>query len=118
MFYLVLVIILIVKSFQWKEAAGPFKWKDCIFKSCLGLYFTFLKIFDNVIPVSFAVPPNIKGEELNATVMLGGPVMLHCQGDAIPPPTLSWRKDGRPLFGKPGLTVSTDGSVLKVGLDT
>ncbi|XP_022603168.1 hemicentin-1 [Seriola dumerili] len=60
------------------------------------------------------VPPNIKGEEVNATVMLGRPVELHCQSDAIPPPTLSWRKDGRPLFRKPGLTVSTDGSLLKV----
>ncbi|XP_041648005.1 hemicentin-1 [Cheilinus undulatus] len=60
------------------------------------------------------VPPNIKGEEVNATVMLGRPVELHCQSDAIPPPTLSWRKDGRPLFRKPGLTVSADGSVLKL----
>ncbi|XP_031715320.1 hemicentin-1 isoform X1 [Anarrhichthys ocellatus] len=60
------------------------------------------------------VPPNIKGEEVNATVMFGRPVELHCQSDAIPPPTLSWRKDGRPLFRKPGLTVSADGSVLKV----
>ncbi|XP_042370765.1 hemicentin-1 [Plectropomus leopardus] len=60
------------------------------------------------------VPPNIKGEEVNATVMLGRPVELHCQSDAVPPPTLSWRKDGRPLFRKPGLTVSADGSVLKV----
>ncbi|CAJ1060969.1 hemicentin-1 [Xyrichtys novacula] len=60
------------------------------------------------------VPPNIKGEEVNATVMLGRPVELHCQSDAIPPPTLSWRKDGRPLFRKLGLTVSADGSVLKV----
>ncbi|XP_045905935.1 hemicentin-1 [Micropterus dolomieu] len=60
------------------------------------------------------VPPNIMGEEVNATVMLGRPVELHCQSDAIPPPTLSWRKDGRPLFRKPGLTVSADGSVLKV----
>ncbi|XP_028442534.1 hemicentin-1 isoform X1 [Perca flavescens] len=60
------------------------------------------------------VPPNIKGEEVNATVMLGRPVELHCQSDAIPPPTLAWRKDGRPLFRKPGLTVSADGSLLKV----
>ncbi|XP_061594740.1 hemicentin-1 [Cololabis saira] len=60
------------------------------------------------------VPPNIKGEEVNATVMLGRPVELLCQSDAIPPPRLSWRKDGRPLFKKPGLTVSTDGSFLKV----
>ncbi|XP_040895666.1 hemicentin-1 [Toxotes jaculatrix] len=60
------------------------------------------------------VPPNIKGEEVNATVMLGRPVELRCQSDAIPPPSLSWRKDGRPLFRKPGLTVSVDGSLLKV----
>ncbi|XP_034438633.1 hemicentin-1 isoform X1 [Hippoglossus hippoglossus] len=60
------------------------------------------------------VPPNIKGEEVNATVMLGRPVELQCQSDAIPPPTLSWRKDGRPLFRKPGLTVLSDGSLLKV----
>nr|XP_054608122.1 hemicentin-1 isoform X2 [Nothobranchius furzeri] len=60
------------------------------------------------------VPPNIKGEEVNATVMLGNPVELLCQSDAVPPPTLSWYKDGRPLFRKPGLTVSSDGSSLKV----
>ncbi|XP_068599564.1 hemicentin-1 [Brachionichthys hirsutus] len=60
------------------------------------------------------VPPNIKGEEVNATVMLGGPVELLCQSDAVPPPVLSWRKDGRPLFRKPGLSVSVDGSVLKI----
>lgn len=67
--------------------------------------------------MSVTVPPNIMGEEVNATVMLGRPVELHCQSDAIPPPTLSWRKDGRPLFRKPGLTVSADGSVLKVQLE-
>uniref|UniRef100_A0A3Q3K3Y4 Hemicentin 1 n=1 Tax=Monopterus albus TaxID=43700 RepID=A0A3Q3K3Y4_MONAL len=60
------------------------------------------------------VPPNIRGDEMNATVMLGRPVELHCQSDAIPPPTLTWRKDGRQLFRKPGLTVSMNGSLLKV----
>lgn len=66
--------------------------------------------------MSDSVPPNIKGEEVNATVMLGLLVELHCQSDAVPPPTLSWRKDGRPLFRKPGLTVSADGSLIKVEL--
>ncbi|KAG5850585.1 hypothetical protein ANANG_G00084020 [Anguilla anguilla] len=60
------------------------------------------------------VPPNIMGEEMNVTVLMGRPVELRCQSDAIPPPTLSWRKDGRPLFRKPGLTVSGDGSTLKI----
>lgn len=54
------------------------------------------------------------GEEVNNTVLMGQSVQLHCQSDAIPPPALSWRKDGRPLYRKPGLSVSEDGSFLKV----
>ncbi|XP_047673954.1 hemicentin-1 isoform X2 [Tachysurus fulvidraco] len=60
------------------------------------------------------VPPNIMGEEVNSTVLIGRSVELRCQSDAIPPPTLSWRKDGRPLYRKPGLSLSEDGSVLKI----
>ncbi|XP_049335709.1 hemicentin-1 isoform X1 [Astyanax mexicanus] len=60
------------------------------------------------------VPPNIMGEEVNSTVLIGRLVELHCQSDAIPPPTLSWRKDGRPLYRKPGLTVSEDGTMLRI----
>ncbi|XP_031431207.1 LOW QUALITY PROTEIN: hemicentin-1 [Clupea harengus] len=60
------------------------------------------------------VPPNIMGEEVNATVLMGRPVELRCQSDAIPPPTLTWRKDGRPLYRRPGTTVSEDGSLLKI----
>ncbi|XP_048833472.1 hemicentin-1 isoform X1 [Brienomyrus brachyistius] len=60
------------------------------------------------------VPPNIMGEEMNVTVLMGQPAELLCQSDAIPPPTLSWRKDRRPLFRKPGLRVSEDGSMLKI----
>lgn len=61
-----------------------------------------------------SVPPNIMGEEVNNTVLMGQSVQLHCQSDAIPPPALSWRKDGRPLYRKPGLSLSEDGSFLKV----
>jgi len=61
-----------------------------------------------------SVPPNIMGEEVNKTVLMGLSVQLHCQSDAIPPPALSWRKDGRPLYRKPGLSLSEDGSFLKV----
>ncbi|ROL43461.1 Hemicentin-1, partial [Anabarilius grahami] len=60
------------------------------------------------------VPPNIMGEEVNNTVLMGQSVQLHCQSDAIPPPALSWRKDGRPLYRKPGLSLSEDGSFLKI----
>lgn len=67
------------------------------------------------VAVFAVVPPNIAGEEVNSTVLIGRSVELRCQSDAVPPPTLSWRKDGRPLYRKPGLSVSEDGSVLQVG---
>ncbi|XP_033885551.3 hemicentin-1-like isoform X1 [Acipenser ruthenus] len=60
------------------------------------------------------VPPNIMGEEQNVSVVINQVVVLQCQSNAIPPPTLRWLKDGRPLFRKPGLTVSGDGSTLKI----
>ncbi|XP_077013357.1 hemicentin-1 isoform X4 [Tamandua tetradactyla] len=60
------------------------------------------------------VPPNIMGEEQNVSVLISQAVELLCQSDAIPPPTLTWLKDGRPLLRKPGFTVSENGSMLKI----
>nr|XP_033816119.1 hemicentin-1 isoform X1 [Geotrypetes seraphini] len=60
------------------------------------------------------VPPNIMGEEQNVSVLVGHAVELQCQSNAIPPPTLTWFKDGRPLLQKSGLSVSEDGSLLKI----
>ncbi|XP_028823701.1 hemicentin-1 isoform X1 [Denticeps clupeoides] len=60
------------------------------------------------------VPPNIVGEEVNVTVVAGKPVELQCRSSAIPPPALAWRKDGRPLYRKPGVTVAGDGGLLKI----
>ncbi|XP_049724489.1 hemicentin-1 isoform X1 [Elephas maximus indicus] len=60
------------------------------------------------------VPPNIMGEEQNVSVLISQAVELLCQSDAIPPPTLTWLKDGRPLLKKPGLSISENGSVLKI----
>ncbi|XP_004706727.1 hemicentin-1 [Echinops telfairi] len=60
------------------------------------------------------VPPNIMGEEQNISVLIGQGVELLCQSDAIPPPTLTWFKDVRPLLKKPGLSISKNGSVLKI----
>lgn len=56
------------------------------------------------------------GEEQNISVLISQPVELLCQSDAVPLPTLTWLKDGRPLLKKPGLSISENGSVLKVGL--
>lgn len=57
------------------------------------------------------------GEEQNISVLISQAVELLCQSDAIPPPTLTWLKDGRPLLKKPGLSISENGSVLKVRLE-
>ncbi|XP_011246353.1 hemicentin-1 isoform X3 [Mus musculus] len=59
-------------------------------------------------------PPNIMGEEQNVSVLIGQAVELFCQSDAVPPPTLMWLKDGRPLLKRPGLSISENGSVLKI----
>ncbi|MBN3312119.1 HMCN1 protein, partial [Atractosteus spatula] len=66
------------------------------------------------IDLQVYVPPNIMGEELNTSFLLGQSAVLQCHSNAIPPPTLVWYKDGRPLFKKPGLSVSEDGSTLKI----
>lgn len=66
--------------------------------------------------IFLVVPPNIMGEEQNVSVLISQAVELICQSDAVPPPTLLWLKDGRPLLKKPGLSISEDGSVLKVRL--
>ncbi|XP_036128071.1 hemicentin-1 [Molossus molossus] len=60
------------------------------------------------------VPPNIVGEEQNVSVLISQALELLCQSDAIPSPTLTWLKDGRPLLKKPGLRVSANGSVLTI----
>lgn len=67
-------------------------------------------------PIFHLVPPNIMGEEQNVSVLISQAVELLCQSDAIPSPTLTWFKDGRPLLKKPGLSISENGSVLKVRL--
>nr|XP_044998229.1 hemicentin-1 isoform X3 [Jaculus jaculus] len=60
------------------------------------------------------VPPNIMGEEQNVSVLISQTVELLCQSDAVPPPTLTWLKDGRPLLKKPGLSISENGSLLTI----
>ncbi|NXY61032.1 HMCN1 protein, partial [Callaeas wilsoni] len=60
------------------------------------------------------VPPDIVGEEQNVSVLLGHALELRCHGSAVPPPRLAWLRDGQPLLEKPGLSISADGSVLKI----
>ncbi|XP_044938536.1 hemicentin-2 isoform X2 [Mustela putorius furo] len=59
-------------------------------------------------------PPSILGEELNVSVVANESVTLECQSQAVPPPVLSWRKDGRPLEPRPGVHLSADKALLEV----
>ena len=61
-----------------------------------------------------AVPPSILGEELNVSVVANESVALECQSHAVPPPVLSWRKDGHPLEPRPGIRLSADKALLEV----
>ncbi|XP_012784766.2 hemicentin-2 [Ochotona princeps] len=60
------------------------------------------------------VPPSILGEELNVSVVAGKAVALACRSHAVPPPVLSWWKDGRPLVPRPGVRLLEDDALLEV----
>uniref|UniRef100_A0A2K6FSN4 Hemicentin 2 n=1 Tax=Propithecus coquereli TaxID=379532 RepID=A0A2K6FSN4_PROCO len=60
------------------------------------------------------MPPSILGEERNVSVVANASVALECRSHAVPPPVLSWRKDGRPLELRPGVRLSADKALLEV----
>uniref|UniRef100_A0A2K5KA06 Hemicentin-2 n=1 Tax=Colobus angolensis palliatus TaxID=336983 RepID=A0A2K5KA06_COLAP len=60
------------------------------------------------------MPPSILGEELNVSIVANESVTLECQSHAMPPPVLSWWKDGRPLEPRPGVHLSADKALLQV----
>ncbi|XP_064420214.1 hemicentin-2 [Latimeria chalumnae] len=60
------------------------------------------------------LPPSILGEEQNVSVIKNDPVTLECHSHAIPLPTLSWMKDGRPLSSIGRAKLSESGSLLQL----
>ncbi|XP_037653920.1 hemicentin-2 [Choloepus didactylus] len=60
------------------------------------------------------MPPSTPGEELNVSVMANASVVLECRSHTMPPPVLSWRKDGRSLVPRPGVRLSADKALLEV----
>ncbi|TWW61140.1 Hemicentin-1 [Takifugu flavidus] len=47
-------------------------------------------------------------------VVLGHPVSLSCESNAIPPPKLSWHKDGQKLLSGDGVVLLPGGQVLQI----
>uniref|UniRef100_A0A8C3XYG7 Hemicentin-1 n=1 Tax=Catharus ustulatus TaxID=91951 RepID=A0A8C3XYG7_CATUS len=62
------------------------------------------------------VPPNIAGtagpQEL--AVLQNSQVILECRSDAVPPPTISWLKNGELLEGGPRLRILSNGRYLQI----
>ncbi|KAM8933893.1 hemicentin-2 [Pelodytes ibericus] len=47
-------------------------------------------------------------------VVATNPITLYCDTNAIPPPTLTWYKDGQPISASDGVLVVLDGRILKI----
>ncbi|XP_061624718.1 hemicentin-1 isoform X2 [Phyllopteryx taeniolatus] len=60
-------------------------------------------------------PPKISksGAPEELTIAVNNPLELECFAEGVPPPTLSWLKDGRPLGGSNG--IRDDGHILSIG---
>ena len=50
----------------------------------------------------FAVPPSIRGEEQEVEVVENSQAQLVCVVEGVPQPSLSWEKDGIPIFERTG----------------
>ncbi|CAJ0944218.1 unnamed protein product [Ranitomeya imitator] len=66
------------------------------------------------IDLQVYVPPNILGEEFNTSATINDPMTLECESSAIPPPTITWLKDGRPLPKRAGIRVIQNGRFLQI----
>ncbi|KFP01647.1 Hemicentin-1, partial [Calypte anna] len=62
------------------------------------------------------VPPNIAGTSgpQDLTVLQNRQVLLECKSDAVPPPTISWLKNGQLLEGTPRVRILSSGRYLQI----
>uniref|UniRef100_A0A674IMN9 Hemicentin-1 n=1 Tax=Terrapene triunguis TaxID=2587831 RepID=A0A674IMN9_9SAUR len=62
------------------------------------------------------VPPNIAGTSgpQDLTVLQNRQVILECKSDAVPPPTITWLKDGERLQATPRVRILSSGRYLQI----
>uniref|UniRef100_A0A3Q3L4X2 Uncharacterized protein n=1 Tax=Mastacembelus armatus TaxID=205130 RepID=A0A3Q3L4X2_9TELE len=62
-------------------------------------------------------PPNIKGpnETSEVSVVLGFPIVLPCDVEGSPTPSITWLKDNQPIVSSPQLTYTRGGQALRLG---
>ncbi len=67
---------------------------------------------------NFPVPPSIRHSSGDLPVVLnvqvGKSVTLECESNAVPPPIISWYKNGRPITETANLRILADGQMLEL----
>lgn len=71
-----------------------------------------------LLPFPVPVPPNIAGESTpqDVSVLQNRQVTMECKSDAVPPPVLTWLKDGQPLRVRNHTSISTSIYLLSIHL--
>ncbi|XP_067377843.1 hemicentin-1 isoform X1 [Channa argus] len=66
--------------------------------------------------LSVQAPPTIKGptETSEVSVVLGFPIVLPCDVEGSPPPSITWLKDNQPIVSSPQLTYTQGGQALRL----
>uniref|UniRef100_A0A8C3SMB3 Ig-like domain-containing protein n=1 Tax=Chelydra serpentina TaxID=8475 RepID=A0A8C3SMB3_CHESE len=72
-----------------------------------------------IILLTFSpVPPNIKDHSgaslVVVTVRVGIPVTLECESNAVPPPVITWYKNGRMITESANIEILADGQMLQI----
>lgn len=75
-----------------------------------------MAVRNNVLSFCLTDPPRIKGSGVAAEVpvVVNNVLELRCEASGIPPPSLTWLKDGRPLPQTDSLRLLRGGEVLRV----
>lgn len=70
-----------------------------------------------ILLVFLSAPPTIKGpsETSELSVVLGFPIVLQCDVEGSPTPSITWLKDSLSIVSSPQLTYSHDGQSLRLG---
>ncbi|XP_078687492.1 hemicentin-1-like isoform X2 [Branchiostoma floridae x Branchiostoma belcheri] len=58
------------------------------------------------------VIPSISGDKTEYTVVQGRQVVLTCDADGVPSPTVTWNNRGEPVSDRPGMSISDTGALI------
>lgn len=68
--------------------------------------------------LSLSVPPSIRDSSGDSpvvvNVLVGKSVTLECESNAVPPPTITWYKNGRVVTESANLRILAEGQMLEI----